>query len=102
MATVAGNLFELKPFSGLKLLDISLPPAFLDRYQGPQFGVAGTRRLTGVEERPLIGTILNAMTILDVSYYGQNFTKGVILLLAVLSDSIINPRNEETAQQGDI
>ena len=50
----------------------------------------------------LIGTILNAMTILDVSYYGQNFIKGVVLLLAVLSDSIINPRNEETAQQGDI
>ena len=47
VATVAGNLFELKPFSGLKLLDLTLPPAFLDRYQGPQFGVAGTRRLTG-------------------------------------------------------
>jgi ribulose-bisphosphate carboxylase large chain len=58
LATVAGNLFELKPFSGLKLLDISLPPAFLDRYQGPQFGVAGTRRLTGVHGRPLIGTII--------------------------------------------
>jgi ribulose-bisphosphate carboxylase large chain len=58
LATVAGNLFELKPFSGLKLLDISLPPAFLDRYQGPQFGVAGTRRLTGVQGRPLIGTII--------------------------------------------
>jgi ribulose-bisphosphate carboxylase large chain len=58
VATVAGNLFELKPFSGLKLLDITLPPAFLDRYQGPQFGVAGTRRLTGVEHRPLIGTII--------------------------------------------
>jgi ribulose-bisphosphate carboxylase large chain len=58
LATVAGNLFELKPFSGLKLLDISLPPAFLDRYQGPQFGVAGTRRLTGVNGRPLIGTII--------------------------------------------
>jgi ribulose-bisphosphate carboxylase large chain len=58
VATVAGNLFELKPFSGLKLLDLSLPPAFLDRYQGPQFGVAGTRRLTGVNERPLIGTII--------------------------------------------
>src|SRR6201996_6026023 len=41
LATVAGNLFELKPFSGLKLLDIVLPPAFLNRYQGPQFGVAG-------------------------------------------------------------
>jgi ribulose-bisphosphate carboxylase large chain len=58
LATVAGNLFELKPFSGLKLLDLNLPPAFLDRYQGPQFGVAGTRRLTDVYERPLIGTII--------------------------------------------
>ena len=58
LATVAGNLFELKPFSGLKLLDLTLPPAFLDRYQGPQFGVAGTRRFTGVQRRPLIGTII--------------------------------------------
>jgi ribulose-bisphosphate carboxylase large chain len=58
LSTVAGNLFELKPFSGLKLLDLDLPPAFLDRYQGPQFGVAGTRRLTDVYDRPLIGTII--------------------------------------------
>jgi ribose transport system permease protein len=50
----------------------------------------------------LIGTILNAMTIMDVSYAGQNFIKGVILLIAILADSFINPRNEETAQQGDI
>jgi ribulose-bisphosphate carboxylase large chain len=57
-ATVAGNLFELKPFSGLKLIDVKLPPAFLDVYQGPQFGVDGTRKLTGVYSRPLIGTIL--------------------------------------------
>lgn len=58
LATVAGNLFELKPFSGLKLLDVTLPPAFLDVYQGPQFGVEGTRRLTGVRKRPVIGTII--------------------------------------------
>lgn len=58
LATVAGNLFELKQFSGLRLLDVSLPPAFLDKYQGPQFGVPGTRRLTGVEGLPLIGTII--------------------------------------------
>jgi ribulose-bisphosphate carboxylase large chain len=58
LATVAGNLFELKPFSGLKLLDLILPPAFLGAYQGPQFGVEGTRRLTGVQDRPLIGTII--------------------------------------------
>lgn len=58
LATVAGNLFELKPFSGLKLLDVTLPPEFLDRYQGPQFGVTGTRKLSGVCDRPLIGTII--------------------------------------------
>jgi ribulose-bisphosphate carboxylase large chain len=58
LATVAGNLSELKPFSGLKLLDLTLPPAFLAAYQGPQFGVAGTRALTGVYNRPIIGTII--------------------------------------------
>jgi len=58
LATVAGNLFELKPFSGLKLMDVKLPPAFLEVYQGPQFGVEGTRRLMGVEDRPMIGTII--------------------------------------------
>ena len=58
LATVAGNLFELRQFSGLRLLDVHLPPAFRDAYQGPQFGVAGTRKLAGVDELPLIGTIV--------------------------------------------
>ncbi|MFZ0589173.1 MAG: ribulose-bisphosphate carboxylase large subunit family protein [Bryobacteraceae bacterium] len=58
LATVAGNLFELKPFSGLKLLDVTVPVEFFERYQGPQFGVRGTRELSGVYERPLIGTII--------------------------------------------
>lgn len=39
-------------------MDIDLPPAFSSRYPGPQFGIEGTRRLTGVEERPIIGTII--------------------------------------------
>jgi len=39
---------------------------------------------------------------MDVSYSGQNLVKGVVLLIAVITDSFINPRNEETAQQGDI
>ena len=67
-------------------------------------GLSGGRGgvLNAVIGTLLIGTILNAMTILDVSYYGQNFIKGVILLIAILADSIVNPRNEETAQQGDI
>ena len=58
IATIAGNLFELKPFSGLRLLDVRLPSAFATRYAGPKFGIDGTRRLAGVHDRPLIGTII--------------------------------------------
>jgi len=58
MSAVAGNLFELKPFSGLRLLDLTFPREFLGAYSGPQFGVDGTRRLAGVYGRPLIGTII--------------------------------------------
>lgn len=58
MATVAGNLFELSPFSALKLLDITVPEAYKEKYKGPQFGVDGTRRLCQVNERPIIGTII--------------------------------------------
>ena len=50
----------------------------------------------------LIGTMLNGMTIMDISYSVQNIIKGVVLLVAIMIDSILNPRNEETAQQGDI
>jgi ribulose-bisphosphate carboxylase large chain len=58
MATVAGNLFELKQFSGLRILDLRLPGAFADAYPGPKFAIEGTRKLTGVHGRPLIGTII--------------------------------------------
>ena len=58
LATIAGNLFELKQVSGLRLLDIRLPDDFLAAYPGPQFGIAGTRRLSGVAHGPLIGTII--------------------------------------------
>jgi ribulose-bisphosphate carboxylase large chain len=57
-STVAGNLFELNPFSGLKLLDIEIPPEIALAYPLPAFGIDGTRRLAGVTDRPLFGTII--------------------------------------------
>lgn len=65
MAAVAGNLFELKQFSGLRLLDLRLPEEFAAASPGPQFGVAGTRALAGVEGRPLVGTIVKPSVGLD-------------------------------------
>jgi ribose transport system permease protein len=50
----------------------------------------------------LIGTLLNGMTIMDVPYAVQNIVKSLILLAAIVADSILNPRDEQTSQQGDI
>jgi ribulose-bisphosphate carboxylase large chain len=58
VSTVQGNLYELSHFSGLKLLDLDVPDSFARAFPGPRFGIAGTRRLTGVEGRPMIGTII--------------------------------------------
>ena len=58
MTTVAGNLYELKPVAGLRLMDIDLPDEFAAAYPGPAFGIAGTRQLAGVPEGPLVGTII--------------------------------------------
>src|SRR5204863_4171714 len=57
-STLQGNLYELAEFSGLKLLDFEVPPSFGRHFAGPNFAIAGTRRLTGVQGRPLIGTII--------------------------------------------
>ena len=58
LATVAGNLFELRDVTGLRLQSLSLPDGYAKRYPGPQFGASGTRDLTGVADGPLIGTII--------------------------------------------
>ena len=58
MATIAGNLYELRAVTGLRLIDLQLPPSFAAAYPGPAFGIEGTRQLAGVAHGPLIGTII--------------------------------------------
>lgn len=58
LATVAGNLFELSCVAGLRMTALRVPPELVTASPGPAFGTIGTRRLTGVEGRPLIGTIV--------------------------------------------
>jgi ribose transport system permease protein len=49
----------------------------------------------------LIGVLLNAMTIMNLDIQTQDIIKGAVLLLAIVLDSYIHPRDEETAKQGD-
>jgi len=58
VSTIQGNLYELSQFSGLKLMSLEVPASFAQHFRGPKFGVAGCRELTGVQNRPLIGTII--------------------------------------------
>jgi ribulose-bisphosphate carboxylase large chain len=58
LATVAGNLFELGEVTGLRLVDIAMTPEHAAGFPGPAFGIPGTRRVAGVEGRPLVGTII--------------------------------------------
>jgi ribulose-bisphosphate carboxylase large chain len=78
ISTVAGNLFELHAFSGLRVTDLRLPPAFGTVYPGPRFGVAGTRRLSGVAKGPLIGTIVKPSVGLS-----PEATAGLVRTLAI-------------------
>ena len=50
----------------------------------------------------LIGLVSNGMTIMGFSNNVQAMVKGIVLLIAIFADSVINPRNEDTAQQGNI
>jgi ribose transport system permease protein len=50
----------------------------------------------------LIGILLNGMTIMNIQYTLQNVIRSLILLMAIVIDSLINPRDEQIAQQGDI
>lgn len=58
VSTIQGNLYELRQFTGLKLMKLEVPPSFARHFRGPAFGVAGCRKLTNAEGRPLIGTII--------------------------------------------
>jgi ribose transport system permease protein len=49
----------------------------------------------------LIGTLFNALTIMDINSEVQNIIKGVVLLAAIILDNWLHPRDEETARQGD-
>jgi 3-oxoisoapionate-4-phosphate decarboxylase len=58
MTITIGGIYSIKGFSGIRVTGMQLPEAFTKAYPGPQFGVSGTRRLTGVNNRPVIGSIV--------------------------------------------
>ncbi len=58
MTIAIGGVYSIKGLTGIRVIGMKLPPAFKGMYPGPQFGVAGSRKLTSVNDRPIIGTII--------------------------------------------
>ena len=49
LTTIAiGGVYSIKGFSGIRIVDMKLPPEFGAAHPGPQFGIEGSRALTGV------------------------------------------------------
>src|ERR1700722_3329 len=59
LTTIAiAAVYSIKGFTGIRIVGLRLPPEFAGTHPGPQFGVAGSRALTGVHGRPIIGSIV--------------------------------------------
>lgn len=58
MTIAIGGVFSIKGLSGIRVVGMKLPEEFRGAHPGPKFGIGGSRRLTGVFGRPMIGTIV--------------------------------------------
>jgi ribulose 1,5-bisphosphate carboxylase large subunit-like protein len=58
MTIAIGGVYAIRELSGIRVVDMKLPPEFRGAHPGPKYGVAGSRKLTGVAGRPIIGTIV--------------------------------------------
>jgi len=57
MTIAIGGVYATKGLTGIRVMDIDLPDAWRC-HPGPQFGIAGSRRLTGVDSGPIIASII--------------------------------------------
>ncbi len=84
ISTVAGNIFNSKMMTRLKLHDMTFPADPVSELWGPKYGIGGIRELAGVYDRPLvISTVkpkigLDPATHANVAY--QSFVGGCDLV----------------------
>jgi ribulose-bisphosphate carboxylase large chain len=57
LSGIAGNIFGMKAVRNLRLIDVSLPPAYIRHFKGPHFGNDGIRKMMNVRGRPLTGAV---------------------------------------------
>ncbi len=56
-SSVTGNIFGIDILESLRVLDVSFPKKYIQKFKGPQLGIQGIRKKVKVN-RPLVGTII--------------------------------------------
>jgi ribulose-bisphosphate carboxylase large chain len=57
LSGIAGNIFGMKALKNLRLIDATLPPAYIKHFKGPHFGMEGIRKMLKIYKRPLTGAV---------------------------------------------
>jgi len=57
LSGIAGNIFGMKALKNLRLIDVTLPPAYTKHFKGPHHGIDGVRKMMKVYKRPLTGAV---------------------------------------------
>lgn len=57
MTITVGGVYAIRGLTGIRVMDFDLPEAF-SSHPGPQFGIDGSRELTGVHEGAIIASII--------------------------------------------
>jgi len=65
LSVVAGNLFGLGALKKVRLQDVIFPQSLTRAHKGPRFGIEDARKILGVYDRPLVGTIVKPKVGLD-------------------------------------
>ncbi|WP_348305309.1 RuBisCO large subunit C-terminal-like domain-containing protein [Methanothrix sp.] len=65
LSVVAGNLFGLGALKKVRLQDVIFPQSITRAHKGPRFGIEDARKILGVYDRPLVGTIVKPKVGLD-------------------------------------
>jgi len=71
LSSVAGNIFSMKKINKLRLEDLEFPEEYVKSFNGPAFGISGIRKIAGVKERPLVGSIIKPKMGLSASEHAK-------------------------------
>lgn len=88
---------------GIRIIRMELPDTLLQAIGGPQFGIAGIRRLTGTLDRPLACTALKplGLSVKELAVMSEGYARGGLDLIKEdhgMADLVFHPFGERVCR----